>query len=107
MLGKDSFLHFSSCSRAILQLFALFTLQGPLPTFTQRGDIPLFLTGMMAEFNGLFIVPVYPPFRPTPGPIPQFSGNVWTVQFDPRQPAVQQLSKINYFLAGASGVPTV
>lgn len=81
--------------------------EGYLPTFSQRGEIPLFLNGMMSEFQGQFLIPIFPPFQPGPGPAPQLTGGLlWTVNFQPGQPSVQQLSPLNYFLAGASGVPT-
>lgn len=76
--------------------------RGDLPTFSQRGEIPLFLNGMLSEFGGLFLAPVYPPFNPGPGPAPAVPGGLlWAHEFN----GPSFISPLNYFLAGAAGVP--
>jgi len=83
-------------------------VRGDLPTFTQRGEVPLFLTGLAAEFAGEFVIPIFPPFQRGPGPAPVISGGyVWNVRFAGRAPPTEALTPIAYYLAGASGVPTV
>lgn len=79
-------------------------VRGDLPTFTQRGDIPLFLGNLNAFFQGTALIPVYPPFQPGPGPVPMPFSLLWTVQPGARAPGT--LSPLNFYLAGASGVPT-
>jgi len=62
----------------------------------------------ISEFQGTFLIPVYPPFNRGPGPAPPVPiGFLWTVQPFAGYPAPQQLNLINYFLAGAAGVPGV
>jgi hypothetical protein len=79
-------------------------VKGDLPTFTQRGDVPLFLNNLNAAFGGQVLIPVYPPFQRGPGPVAPFEfGLLWTVSPGSRTPGT--LSPINYYLAGASGVP--
>jgi len=75
--------------------------KGDLPTFSQRGDVPLFLNGLFAEFARFVLVPVYAPFN-RQQPIPY--GALWTVDFTGGRP-VQALNPLDYFLAGASGTP--
>ena len=76
-------------------------VKGDLPTYTNRGDVPLFLSGLYAEHAGTVIVPVYAPFTPfTPIPF----GGLWTVNFATRPPT-QELNPIDYYLAGAAGIP--
>jgi hypothetical protein len=79
--------------------------RGDLPGFNQNGQEALFLNGMFAEFGGQFIIPVYPPYqRGQRGPN---GGFVWTISpFTPGPPQQGVLTPINYFLAGAAGVPT-
>ena len=82
--------------------------RGDLPTFQQRNEVPLFLTGMFSEFAGQFLIPVYPVFNRGPGPAPVFQGGLlWTAEpFAPGPgPTPAALSPLNYFLAGAAGVP--
>jgi len=82
--------------------------RGDLPTFQQRNQVPIFLTGMAAEFAGQMLIPFYPVFNRGPGPAPTFTGGfLWTVEpFAPGPgPIPQALSPLNYYLAGASGVP--
>lgn len=77
-----------------------------LPTFSARGETPLFLSGMMSEFQGTFIVPIFPPFQRGPGPAPALPGGlVFTWQYSPNPSTPGRLSPIGYFLAGAAGVP--
>lgn len=81
-------------------------ISGRLPTFSQRGQIPLFLDAQFSEFGGEAIIPMFPPFAIGPGPAPQFEGGlVWTVDLTRR--AAPQLNPINYYLVGAAGVPGV
>ena len=75
-----------------------------LPTFQQRGDVPLFLGNLNADFGGTVLIPVYPPFQRGPGPAPPMAFSaLWTVTPGSRQPGT--LTPLNYFLAGAAGVP--
>jgi hypothetical protein len=81
-------------------------ISGRLPTFSQRGEIPLFLDSQFSEFQGQVIIPMFPPFQVGPGPAPPIIGGlVWTIDLTRR--AAPQLAPINYYLVGASGVPTV
>lgn len=77
-------------------------VKGDLPTYTQRGEVPVFLTGLFAEFARTVLVPAYAPFQPQT-PIPY--GALWTIDFGAAGPPQQVLSPLNYFLAGASGTP--
>jgi len=75
-----------------------------------RGDLPvlpnnqpLYLTGMMSDFLGTVLIPVYAPFQ-RGEPIP--FGGLWTIDFRaPGGRPVELLSPMDYFLAGAAGVP--
>jgi hypothetical protein len=79
--------------------------RGDLPTFSQRGAVPLYLNDMVSEFGGTFLTTAYPPFQAGPGPAPQVQGGVaFTWTFTP-EPSPGKISPIGYFLAGASGVP--
>jgi len=77
---------------------------GDLPTFSQRGETALFLNGMLSEFNGDFLAPIFPPFNRGPGPVPNFEGGfLWSWTYGTGvNPAIAPL---NYYLAGAAGVP--
>lgn len=77
--------------------------KGDLPTFSQRGQTALFMTGGGSEFGGQYVLPVYPPFNGQPN----IQGYIWNVQpFAPGNgPKPEQLTPINYYLAGAAGVP--
>lgn len=79
----------------------LLSAQGDLPTFSQRGEIPVFLNGMFALHNNVVLVPAYAPFQRGQ---PFVYGALWTVDFNGQRPQ-QTLSPLNYYLAGASGVP--
>lgn len=76
-------------------------VKGDLPTYTNRGEVPLFLNGLYAEHAGTVLVPVYAPFTPFT-PIPY--GGLWTLSFATRPPT-QVLTPIDYYLAGAAGIP--
>lgn len=55
-----------------------------------------------------FVIPVYPPFQRGPGPAPVVEGGfIWNVRLAGRAPPVEAVTPIAYYLAGASGVPTV
>jgi len=74
-----------------------------LPSFAARGEIELFLNGMLSEFNGQFIIPLFPPFQAGPGPAPQLPGSlVFSWQYGTREGT---LSPIGYYLVGASACP--
>ena len=77
-------------------------VKGDLPTFTQRGEVPIFLNGLFAEFARVVLVPVYAPFN-RQEPIP--FGGLWTVDFNDRGRPQQILTPLDYYLAGASGIP--
>jgi len=78
--------------------------RGDLPTFTARGEIPLYLNGMLAEFGGQILIPVFPPYQR--GQANPAGGYLWTISpFQPGPPQAGVLNRINYFLAGAAGVP--
>ncbi len=77
-------------------------VKGDLPTYTQRGEVPVFLNGLFAEFGRIVLVPAYAPFQPQT-PIPY--GALWTVDFNVAGRPQQVLSPLNYYLAGASGTP--
>jgi hypothetical protein len=80
--------------------------RGVLPTFSARGEIPLFLNNMVSEHEGTFLIPIFPPFNPGPGPAPQLPGGLlWSWTYAGGRPAPGTLSPIGYYLAGASGVP--
>jgi len=81
--------------------------RGDLPTFQQRNQVPIFLTGMAAEHQGQMLIPFYPVFNRGPGPAPKVSGFLWTIEpFAPGPgPQPQALTPLNYYLAGAAGVP--
>lgn len=82
-------------------LFPLSTAD--LPSFSARGEIELFLNGMLSEFGGTFLAPVFPPFNPGPGPAPALPGGLlFSWNYGTPQGI---LSPIGYYLAGASGVP--
>lgn len=78
-----------------------------LPTFTARGNVPLYLNGMISEFGGLVLIPIFPPFQRGPGPLPNLAGGLlWTWQFpQPGRAPRFALTPLGYYLAGASGVP--
>jgi len=77
---------------------------GDLPTFSQRGETALFLNGMMSEFGGDFLAPAFPPFNRGPGPVPNFNGGfLWSWTYDSGVPP--RITPLNYYLAGAAGVP--
>lgn len=74
-----------------------------LPSFNRRGGAaPKYFNGAISEFGGEFIIPAYEPFEPGAFPVP--NGLVWNVKFS-QGPIVETLTPINYFLAGAAGVP--
>jgi len=78
--------------------------RGELPTFTQRGEIPLFLNNLNADFQGTVLIPVLPFFTRGPGPAPPIDFSLlWTVEPGSRTPGT--LSPLRYYLAGAAGVP--
>jgi len=80
--------------------------QGDLPTFEQRNFVPLFLNGMMSEYAGTVLIPVFPPFQRGPGVAPQLpGGQLWVAQPFQPGPTQSQVFPINYYLAGAAGVP--
>ena len=76
------------------------------PRLSSRAQVALFLNGMFAEFNGQVLIPVYPPYtRGSRGPP---GGFLWTVSpFAPGPTPPGALTPLNYYLAGAAGVPTV
>jgi len=77
-----------------------------LPTFQDRGDVPLFLGNLNAEFGGTVLIPVFPPFQRGPGPAPPMAFSaLWTVEPGSRQPGT--LTPLPYYLAGAAGVPNL
>ena len=78
-----------------------------LPTFQARGGIALFLSGAAGEFGGQVLAPLYPLFNRGPGPAPQVEGGLlWVVEpFNPPRPGSSILAPLNYYLAGAAGVP--
>ena len=79
-------------------------IRGDLPTFSQRGELPLFLGNLNANFNGTVLVPVFPPFQRGPGPAPPIEFSLlWTVDVGVRRPGT--LTPLRYYLAGAAGVP--
>ena len=79
-------------------------VRGDLPTFTQRGEIPLFLNSLNADFGGTVLIPLFPFFTRGPGPAPPMDFSLlWTVEPGSRAPGT--LSPLNYYLAGAAGVP--
>ena len=81
-------------------------VRGELPTFTQRGNVPLFLSNLNADFAGTVLIPLFPPFQRGPGPAPQLDFSLlWTVEPGARHPGT--LTPLNYYLAGAAGVPQV
>ena len=110
-------------------------VKGDLPTYTQRGEVPVFLSGLFAEFGRIVLVPAYAPFDPqarepiresrvaprlAPQPplllpsLPPSSlpfthhaayGALWTVDFAVAGRPQQVLSPLDYYLAGASGTP--
>lgn len=86
--------------------FLLEQARGDLPPINDpaRGQLSLHLTGMFSEFGGEFLVPVYPPFERGPGPRGGFFGFVWSDTVTGNG-AFQTFNRINYFLAGAAGVP--
>ena len=77
-------------------------VRGDLPTYTQRGEVPIFLNGLFAEFARVVLAPVYAPFN-RQEPIPY--GALWTVDFADRGRPQQILTPLDYYLAGASGTP--
>jgi len=78
--------------------------RGELPTFTQRGEIPLFLNNLNADFQGTVLIPLLPFFSRGPGPAPPIDFSLlWTVEPGTRNPGT--LSPLRYYLAGAAGVP--
>ena len=80
-------------------------VRGELPTFTARGDIPIFIGNLNAEFGGTVLIPFYPYFRRGPGPAPPLDFSLlWTVEPGSRRPGT--LTPLRYYLAGAAGVPT-
>lgn len=50
--------------------------KGDLPTFNARGQVSLFLNGMFSEHAGTFLIPVFPAFKPGPGPAPALPGGL-------------------------------
>lgn len=76
--------------------------KGDLPTYSQRGEVPLFLNGLFAEFNRMVLAPVFAPYGGR-GAIPY--GALWTVDFTGGGRPVETLNPIDYYLAGASGTP--
>ena len=78
--------------------------KGDLPTYSQRGEVPLFLNGLFAEFNRMVLVPVFAPYGGR-GAIPY--GGLWTVDFTGGGLPVETLNPIDYYLAGASGTPRI
>lgn len=102
--------------RAQLARAARCARRAPQPAPTARGaltrphlsraQVALFLNGMFAEFNGQVLIPVYPPYtRGSRGPP---GGFLWTVSpFVPGPTPPGALTPLNYYLAGAAGVPTV
>jgi len=77
--------------------------RGDLPSFNRRGGAaPKYFNGMVSEFGGEFILPAYEPYEPGTFPVPR--GLVWNVKFS-QGPTVETLTPIDYFLAGAAGVP--
>lgn len=81
-------------------------VQGDLPSFNRRqGLAPQYFNGMVSEFGGEFILPAYEPFEV--GPIFKHpAGFIWNIKFS-TGPVVETLTPIDFFLAGASGVPGV
>jgi hypothetical protein len=78
---------------------------GDLPAFNRRGGAaPKYFNGMMAEFAGDFVLPAYEPYEVGPGPFKRPEGLVWNVKLT-GGPAIETLTPLGYFLAGASGVP--
>ena len=86
------------CARLHLQPI----VKGDLPTYSQRGDVAVFLSGLFAEFARTVLVPFYAPFN-RQEPIPY--GGLWTITFPPAGPPQQVLNPLPYYLAGASGTP--
>jgi hypothetical protein len=79
---------------------------GDLPAFSARGEISLFLNGLIAEYAGTFLVPIFPPFNPGPGPAPALPGGfLWSWTYQGGRPVPGNLAPIGYYLAGASAVP--
>lgn len=76
-------------------------VKGDLPVLPNNQ--PLYLTGMMTDFLGVALIPVYSPFQ-RGEPIP--FGGLWTIDFRAEGRPNQILSPMDYFLAGAAGVPT-
>lgn len=77
--------------------------RGDLPSYNRRGgQAPKYFNGMIAEFGGEFILPAYEPFQDLILPRPD--GLIWNVKFGGGR-AIETLTPIGYFLAGASGVP--
>jgi len=77
-------------------------VKGDLPVLPNNQ--PLYLTGMMTDFLGVALIPVYAPFQ-RGEPIP--FGGLWTIDFRaPGGRPTQTLSPMDYYLAGAAGVPT-
>ena len=77
-----------------------------LPTLSQRGETPLYLGNLNAAFGGTILIPVFPDFPRGPGPAPPLDISLlWTVDPGSRTPG--QITPLNYYLAGAAGVPQV
>ena len=78
-------------------------VSGDLPSYNRRGGAaPKYFNGMIAEFGGEFVLPAYEPYEI--GLFPHPGGLVWNVKFS-QGPVVETLTPIEFFLAGASGVP--
>lgn len=78
--------------------------KGDIPNRDARGfQEALFMSGGGAEFGGQMIIPLYAPFNPGQ---PFIGGFVWQVQPFAEGPVKPEaVAPINYYLAGAAGVP--
>ncbi len=79
-------------------------VKGDLPTYTARGEVPIFLNGLYAYHEGTILAPVFPPYQ-RGQPIP--FGALWTVVLGdaPGARPTETITPIPYYLAGAAGVP--
>jgi len=93
----------------IVNGFFLPVAREDLPTFSSRGGAAVFLTGLSAEFGGTIITPAYAPVARGPGVQPPEAGFLMVTEINggPNQEPISTLVPINYFLAGAAGVPGV
>lgn len=76
-------------------------VKGDLPTYAQRGEVAYFLNGLYTFHQGVAVAPVYTPFqRGVP-----VNGALWTVDFTGAGAPEETITPLNYYLAGAAGVP--